>query len=184
MGTVEPTHGPVGVASRRAVLAAGAGGLGGGLAGCLRSPSSGGPPYRTHEIDDGPVYAPGLRDERSTEFYAAVVRTGTATDRFDPDRLAGTGGRRFVDRTEFGRQYLAVVQAGGINSSMRFRVPDVSESRASLTVIASLEDDPPYSEDSVITTLLIRVTRTRRVVPDRVRVELSIGDRRVVITGE
>ena len=73
MGTVERTRGPVGVATGRALL-------GGGLAGCLRSPSSGGPPYRTHEIDDGPVCAPGPRDERSAEFDAAVVGTGTATD--------------------------------------------------------------------------------------------------------
>jgi len=80
MGAVERTRGPIGVVSRRAVLAVGTGALGGGLAGCLRSPSSGGPPHRTHEIDDGPVSAPGLRDERSTEFDAAVVGTGTATD--------------------------------------------------------------------------------------------------------
>ena len=117
------------------------------------------------------------------QFYAALVEDEAATNAFDLHGLVETDTREFVERTDFRRQYLGVVQVGGINSSMRFRVPDVSESTVNLTVIATLEDETPYSEDRVITTLLIRVTRTRRTVPDNIRVELSIGDRHEVFTG-
>jgi hypothetical protein len=175
---------PTGAVPRRTLLTTGASVLGGVLAGCLISPSSGGPPYQTHEIDDGAVYGPGLQDEQSMQFYAALVEDEAATNAFDPRGLMETNAREFIERTDFRRQYLGVVQIGGINSSMRVRVPDVSESTVNLTVIASLEDEPPYSEDRVITTLLIRVTRAWRTVPDNIRVELPIDGRHQVFTGD
>ena len=146
MGTVDPPqlHRDVLLAAipRRTLLTTGASVLGGALAGCLISPSSGGPPYQTHEIDDGAVYGPGLQDEQSMQFYAALVEDEAATNAFDPHGLMETNAREFIERTDCRRQFLGVVQIGGINSSMRVRVPDVSESTVNLTVIASLEDEP------------------------------------------
>ena len=42
---------------------------------------------------------------------------------------------------------------------------------ASDDATAALEDEQPSSEDKVITTLLIRVSRMSRTVPDNIRVE-------------
>lgn len=116
MRTVEPSRLPgtipTGAATRRALLTAGASVLGGALAGCLFSPSSGGPPYQTHQIDDGAVYVPGLQDEQSMQFYAALVEDEAATNAFDLHGLVETDTREFVKRTDFRRQYLGVVQVG------------------------------------------------------------------------
>jgi hypothetical protein len=170
--------------SRRAVLAGGAALLT-ATAGCSGlpwpSPSSGGPPYETHEIDDGPVYGPGLQDGTETARYAGLVTDATGLEAFDRQRLAAAD-RAFLDATDFADQYLAVVQVAGVSSSMAFGVPDVSEGRDTLVVVASLDDRTPATDDRVVTTLLVRVT-PRRGVPDAVRVELHVNDEHATVTG-
>jgi hypothetical protein len=153
------------------------------LAGCLSSPSSGGPPYETHEIDDGSVYAPGLSDETDLDFYAALLTSDDELDDFDRSRLPDAA-REFVDATDFADHLLGVVQVAGVNSSMEFRVPDVSLSDVNLTVVVDVADPTPHSDDVVISTLLVRVTRTDNRRPEQIAVELSIGDRHETFSGE
>lgn len=169
--------------TRRAVLSASAGVATVSLGGCLEPPSSGGPPYETYEIDDGPVYEPGLQDERPTEFYAGLVTSEDDAAAFDRSRLSGDG-KQFIEGTAFPQEYLGVVQVSGVNSSLDAWVPDVSESRTNLTVVVDLADESPASDDRVITTLLVRVTRTRRTIPEKISVELSMGDRHETFAGE
>ena len=71
----------------------------------------------------------------------------------------------FVTGTEFGESYLGVVQVSALTSSMRFEVVDVHESDVNLTVNVAVRDDTPHSDDRVITTLLLRVTRGGERVP-------------------
>jgi hypothetical protein len=52
-----------------------------------------------------------------------------------------------------------------------------------ITVVVALRDEPPYSEDRVITTLLVRVPRGEAGTPERISVELSIGDRSETFSG-
>jgi len=57
--------------------------------GCVRDPSSGGPAYESCEVDDGPVFEPGLTDELERGYYAALVadeRGARAFDRTDSTR--------------------------------------------------------------------------------------------------
>jgi hypothetical protein len=168
---------------RRQVLAGGMGLLALPLAGCGWSPSSGGPPFEFHEVDDGPVFGPGLQDELDLEFYAAVVTDEAATEAFDVDRLPPDA-HSFIRATDFGSQYLAVVQVSGVNSSMAFDVADVAEGGANTTVVASLDDRTPHSEDRVISTLLVRVTAQGGFDPEGVTVEFHLNDRHETFEGD
>ncbi len=69
------------------------------LGGRLRAPSSDGPPYETYEVDDGPVYGPGLEAERQIAFDAGLVTTEADGGAFQ-SRLTPTD-RQFIDRIEF-----------------------------------------------------------------------------------
>lgn len=153
------------------------------LAGCLPSPSSGGPPYTTHEIDDGPVFAPGLRDENERAYYAALVTDEREAAAFDRERMDEPS-TAFVETTDFGREYLGVVQVSRVNSSMRCDVLEVKESDVNLTVVVAVRDATPHSDDRVITTLLVRVTGERRTPPDSIAVELDIGDHHETFAGQ
>jgi hypothetical protein len=148
----------------------------------VTAPSAGGPPYTSHEIDDGPVFGPGLRDEHERAYYAGVVTTECEASAFEMDRLDDES-TAFVEETDFSRASLGVVQVSQLNSSMRFDVLELSESDVTLTVVVAVRDEPPYSDDRVITTLLLRVTGQHRTPPDRIAVELHIGDHHVTFAG-
>ena len=66
---------------------------------------------------------------------------------------------------------------------MRFDVLEVKESDVNLTVVVAVRDEPPYSDDQVITTLLVSVTGEHRTAPDRIGVELDIGDHLETFSG-
>jgi len=66
---------------------------------------------------------------------------------------------------------------------MTVRVVDVATSRANLVVVANVDDPTPHSDDRVITTLLVRVTRDGDPVPDAIRVELSFDGRHEAFSG-
>lgn len=153
------------------------------LSGCLSAPSSGGPQYETHEIDGGAVFASGLRDENEDAVFAALVTTSEESGAFVLDQFPREADRRFVRTTDFATQYLGVVQVAGLNSSMNLRVVDVAASRVNLTVVAAVDDPTPQSDDRVVTTLLVRVTRNGDPVPDAIHVELSFDGRHETFSG-
>jgi hypothetical protein len=169
-------------ATRRAVLA-GAAGLAAAAPGCLGAPAAGGPRYETRELDVGGVYRPGLRDETEEAFYAALVASQAAEGAFDLDAVPRAGDRAFVRETDFDAAVLAVVQVAGLNSSTVLRAVDVALTRANLVVVVAVDDPTPYSDDRVVTTLLVRVRRDGAPVPDRIRVELSLDGREVTFSG-
>jgi hypothetical protein len=169
---------------RRELLAASASAGMFALAGCLSSPSSGGPPYEIHELDDGPVYEPGLQDEAELAYFATLVTDRDEADAFDLSGQSRAVAREFVAATDFDEQLLGVVQVAGLNSSMVLRVPDVSLSDVNLTVVVSVEDKTPFSDDRVISTLFVRVTRTENRRPNRIAVELSLGEQHRTFSGD
>lgn len=151
------------------------------LAGCLSSPSSGGPAYEKIEIDNGPVFGPGLQDETERAYYAALVVTEAEAGMFDFERLSETE-TAFVSETDFGASYLGMIQVGALHSSMRFEIVDIHGSDVNLTVNVAIRDDPPHSDDRVIATLLLRVAR-KGAAPDAIAVELDIGDHHKTFSG-
>ncbi len=153
------------------------------LAGCSLSPASGGPPYAVHELDDGPVFGPGLQDEREHAVYAGLVVAASGLDAFDRERLTDAAAD-FLDATDFADQYLAVVQVSAVPASMVGSVPDVAESDTNCTVVASLDSHTPASDEQVVTTLLVRVTAQHRAPPETVRLELHIDDQHRTASGD
>lgn len=151
-------------------------------AGCLQGPSSGGPDYGSREIDDGPLFGPGLQDETDRDYYAALVVTEAHVDGFDLDRLSDVEAA-FVNDTDFRTAYLGVIQVSALNSSTRFELVDVHESSVNLTVVIAVRDDTPHSDDRVITTLLLRVDRDGGGVPDTIAVELDVGEHHETFSG-
>lgn len=152
------------------------------LAGCLDGPSSGGPSYETHEIDDGPVFSAGLQDETERGYYAALITGPGEAEEFDWDR-APEAAREFVENTDFTESYLGLIQVGELNSSMRFEVVDLTESDVNLTVVVAVRDETPHSDDLVITTFLVRVASDGSDAPEQISVELTIGDHHETFTG-
>lgn len=148
------------------------------FAGCLKPPSSSPPPYETREIDDGAVYTPGLREGPSMDFFADLVTADSEARAFDLQTVPRQSDRTFIEATDYDRSYLGVVQVSGLNSSMAIRLVDMAETTEQLGLVLDLEDEPPHSDDWVITTFLVRVRREGQP-PDRIWVELSIGDRTV-----
>lgn len=169
--------------ARRSLLAAAGASAAVLLAGCLAGPSSGGPPYEAHEVDDGPVFGPGLADEGERAYFAALVTSDGEADDFDW-RRAREADRAFVEGTDLRTSYLGLVQVSALNSSMRFEVVDLHESEANLTVVVAVRDPTPHSDDRVISTLLLRVDREGGGVPDRIAVELDIGEHHETFSGE
>lgn len=167
---------------RRGFLAVGAGVFAGSLAGCTGSPSSGGPPFTFHEVDDGPVFGPGLHDEREREFYAGLLVDRAAIAAFDRERLRPDA-RSFLAATEFDGQYLVVVQVSGVPASMDFDVADVAEGGSDTTVVASLDDRSPAAENRVVSTLLVRVTARDGFEPRGVTVEFHLNERHRTFDG-
>ena len=154
------------------------------LAGCLTSPSSSSPPHEAVEIDDGPVYGPGLESELEEAFYAGLIVEESGADRFDRPSLPSPA-RSFLSETDFSTHLLGVVQIAGVNSSTHLDVVDLALTTESFTVVLALRDDPPYSDDRVITTLLVRVPRRAGgTAPERINVELGIDDRDVTFSGD
>lgn len=151
-------------------------------AGCLQGPSSGGPGYDSIEIDDGPVFGPGLQNDVHRDYFAALVVTDSQADRFDLGRLSDAEAE-FVDATDFRTAYLGVIQVSALNSSMRFELVDLHESDVNLTVVVAIRDDPPHSDDRVITTLLLQVDRDGWRVPKNIAVELDIGEHHETFSG-
>lgn len=154
------------------------------VAGCLESPSSSPPPYETLEIDDGPVYKPGLQDERSQDYFAALVTSDTEAQAFDLQTIPANADRAFIEATDYRTSYLGVVQVSGLNSSMSIWLVDLAAAPKQLGLVLSVDDDPPYSDDRVITTFLVRVGKERRAPPDGIWVQLSIGDRTEHFSGD
>lgn len=154
------------------------------FAGCLTSPSSSSPPHEAVEIDDGPVYGPGLESELEEAFYAGLIVEESGADRFDRPSLPPAA-RSFLAETDFGTHLLGVIQIAGVNSSTHLDVVDLALTTASFTVVLALRDEPPYSDDRVITTFLIRVPRRAGgTAPERINVELGIDDRDVTFSGD
>jgi len=169
--------------TRRRFLALTAGDVFAAVGGCLTDPSSGGPPYEIHEIDDGPVYRPGLQATGERAYFAALVTTEEGIDAFDLDRLPRAADREFLESVDFATELLGVIQVSGVPSTYGYRVPDVSLSDVNLTVIAVLEGDTPATADAVISTLLVRVTRTSGSTPDRISVELDVDGDHEIFSG-
>lgn len=154
------------------------------LAGCLTSPSSSSPPHEAVEVDDGPVYGPGLESELEEAFYAGLIVEDSGAERFDRPSLPPPA-RSFLDETDFSTHLLGVVQIAGVNSSTHLDVVDLALTAASFTVVLALRDEPPHSDDRVITTLLVRVPRRAAgTAPERINVELGIDDRDVTFSGD
>ncbi|MDG5778772.1 hypothetical protein VB773_00120 [Haloarculaceae archaeon H-GB2-1] len=128
------------------------------LVGCPRGPSSGGPPYESHELIDGLVLESGLRDEPERGYYTTLITSAAETDRFDREQ-ATDAVRSFVENTSFDESFLSVVQVAGLNSSMEFDVVDLERSDVNLTVVVAVRNPTPHSDDWVITTLLLRVAK-------------------------
>ncbi|MEF8915513.1 hypothetical protein [Natronomonas sp.] len=155
-----------------------------GLAGCswVSDPSSGGPAYEAREIDDGPVFDPGLQEATERDYAAALVVTESDAELFDFARLSEADAA-FVDETDFEVSYLGVIQVSALRSSMRFEVVDIHESDVNLTVNVAVRDDEPRSDDLVITTLLLRVAREGDAPPGNIAVELDIGEHHETFSG-
>ncbi len=153
------------------------------ITGCLSSPSSSSPPHETAEVDNGPVYGPGLQSELEEAFYAGLIVDDSGADRFDRAALPPDA-RAFLAETDFGSYLLGVIQIADVNSSTHLEVVDLALTTASLTVVLALRDEAPRSDDRVITTLLLRVPRRAGgTAPDRINVELGIDDRDVTFSG-
>lgn len=177
------SHDPtIGTASRRSVLIASGLALS-PLAGCLSAPSSGGPPFSTVEVDDGPVYGPGLQDDLDMDFFAGLITSADGARHFDLDEETHPEAVEFLATTDFTTSLLGVVQISGINSSMHVDVVDLALTPVNLTAVLALRDDPPHSEDRVITTILIKVPRRGNAPPEQIWVELSIGERHETFSG-
>ena len=154
------------------------------LAGCLTSPSSSSPPHEAVEVDDGPLYGPGLESELEEAFYAGLIVEDSGADRFDRPSLPSAA-RTFLAETDFSSHLLGVIQVAGVHSSTHLDVVYLALTTASFTVVLALRDEPPYSDDRVITTLLIRVPRRAvGAAPERINVELGIDDRDVTFSGD
>jgi hypothetical protein len=171
-------HPPSGIDRRRLLVLTGTAGIA-ILPGCPSEPSANSPSYEHIEIDDGPTFGPGLRDVTERGYYAALVVTGDEAELFDFERLSDVEAE-FVRRTDFSASYLGVVQVCPLNSSMRLEVVDTRESDVELTVDVVVRDEPPHSDDRVISTLLLRGSRP---VPDRIAVELDIAGRYETFSG-
>jgi hypothetical protein len=143
------------------------------IEGCLESPSSSPPPYETREIDDGPFYNPGLRDERSMDFFAGLVTSEVEAREFDLWELPLEGDRAFIESTDYETSYLGVVQVSGLNSSMSIWLVDLAATSEQLGLVLGIED----SDDRVITTYIVRVRKEQATPPERIWVQLSIGNR-------
>ncbi len=147
------------------------------FAGCLESASSRPPPYETREIDDGPFYDPGLQNEQSMNFFADLVTSASEARGFDLQTLPRQTDRTFIEATDYRTAYLGVVQVSGLSSSMSIRLVDIAATPEQLGLVLSVEDETPQSDDRVIITFLIRVQPERQIPPDRIWIQLSIGDR-------
>lgn len=153
------------------------------LAGCLEAPSSSPPPYETLEIDDGPCYRPGLQDELSMDFFAGLVTSETEARQFDLQVLPRKEDRTFIESIDYRSTYLGVVQVSGLNSSMSIWLVDMAATPEQLGLVLGIEADPPHSDDRVITTFLVRVEKEHPTPPERIWVQLSIGDRTEIFSG-
>lgn len=154
------------------------------IAGCLEAPSSSPPPYETREIDDGPCYGPGLRDERVMEFFAGLVTSESEARGFDLQQLPRRADRTFIETTDYRTAYLGVVQLSGINSSMSIWLVDMAATPEQLGLVLGVEDHTPHADDRVITTFLVRVEKERRAPPERIWVQLSIDGRTEEFSGD
>jgi hypothetical protein len=167
--------------------------VGGGvtsLAGCLESPSSSPPPYETREIADGPCYQPGLRDEQSLDFFAGLVTTDSEARAFDLRVLPRKTDRAFIEATDYRTSYLGVVQVSGLHPSTSIWLVDMAAPPERLGLVLAVEDETTRSDERVITTYLGRVQKKgqapcllREPPPDRIWVQLSIGDRTETFSG-
>jgi hypothetical protein len=142
------------------------------------------PPFEAYEIDDGPVYGPGLERELEMAFFAGLVAEQSGADRFDLEGVSDPGAAGFLAETDFATQLLGVIQVAGVNSSMHFDVVDLALTPVNLTAVVALRDEPPHSDDRVITTFLIRVPKRGDRVPDQIWVELSIDGREETFSGK
>jgi hypothetical protein len=149
------------------------------VSGCLSAPSANGLSYEHIEIDDGPTFGPGLQDVTERGYYAALVATGDEAGLFGFERLSDVEAE-FVRGTDFSASYLGLIQVCPLNSSMRFEIVDLHESESTLTVNVVIRDEPPHSDDRVISTLLLRVSHP---VPDHIAVNLDIADRSETFSG-
>lgn len=177
-----PSEDIPGLCCRRTVLS-GIGVIGlGFLPGCSMDLSSGGPSYEHHEIDDGPVFAPGLQDTSKREYYATLIASADDTTQFDWERAGGSA-RDFVASTTFDEAYLGIIQVGNVEPSTSLDVVDLTRSDVNLTAVIAVRNGSPSGEDRVITTLLLRVRRDGNRVPAQIAVELDIGDQHETFTG-
>ncbi len=168
--------------TRRAVLLATGGLL--PLAGCLSAPpSGGGVAFESVEVDDGAVFEPGLADELELDYYAGVLTGPAGAEHFDHERLTDAG-EAFLAETDLTTHLLGVFQVAGVNSSRHFEIATVQLTPVNMVVVVSLRDEPPHSDDRVISTLLVRVTKRPDSVPKAIWVELGIDGRDETIAGD
>ena len=168
---------------RRGFLIGAGGAVATALPGCVSAPSGGGVRFEALEVDDGPVFGPGLQSEIERAYFAALLTSRDGTDGFDLDGPGAEDATAFVRETDFGRELLGVVQVSGLNSSMFFEIAEVVRTSKNVVVVAGIRDDPPYSDDRVITTLLVRVPRASGEQPTKIWVELGFDGRSETISG-
>ena len=144
----------------------------------------------SREIDDGALYGPGLALGPSMEVFADLVTSDAQARAFDLQAVPRDADRAFIEATDYRTAYLGVVQVSGLNSSMSVQLVDIAVSADQLVLAFDVEDTPPHSDDWVITSILVRVKRERRLPsaaressPDGIRVRLSIGDRTMTACG-
>lgn len=121
---------------RRSLLAATGAAAAALRAGCHEAPSSGGPPYETPEIADGPVDGPGPGEETERDHYSTLVTGEDGADSFDWSRPREAD-RAFVEEADFRTSCRGLLQVPALNSPMRFGVVDLHESDVTLAVVAA-----------------------------------------------
>lgn len=109
--------------------------------------------------------------------FAGPVTSGSEAREFDRQVLPREADRTFIHASDYRTSSLGVVPVSGLNSSTSIWLLDVAAMPERLGLVLSLEDEPPQADDRVIATCLVRVQKERQAPPERIRVQLTNGDR-------
>lgn len=155
------------------------------LAGCLGTAGESAPgdgvTYETHVFDHAspePAIEGGIRyptaDEESRPFHVTVVASADGVARFDAAVLEPEA-ERFVEETDFDRQFLVVVEAFPASSEPDYRIERLEWDDDSLHLFVDDSSDGG-TMDVTVETLLVRVDRDGRGIPDVVTVTTDEGE--------
>lgn len=157
-----------------------------GCLGAVGGPAPGSSPddsvsSETHVFDhaspepaiDGGIGYPTEGDE-PPPFYVTVVASAEEASRFEPAILEPEA-EEFVEGTDFDRQFLVVVEAFPASSQPDYRVERLEWTDDALHLSVDDSSDGGTA-DVTVETLLVRVDRDGRAVPDEVRVTTEEGE--------